>query len=474
MSDAPEAPNDRAPENQPIGPEKRSGSLSYLYEIPLFYGLLFLAQRTFWPENPGFRDVNPSPFWLGLLLFGLRYGMFAGLLSGVASGALLALAARLAGEGYRLGDGEFWFLPGLFVILGACIGGSADSFLHRIASLKSRIGELTDQARGLLRQLQMQQKAMRAVEQQVVSQMSSLVTLYHGSRELGTLEREQLLIGILDFFTRALAATKTGLYVPEGERWVLREQRGWLEADTYPRSVEPGQGLVGRAGAEHRVVSLKEFFTGAEAGELQEGRGSDALMAAPLRSPDGKPVAVFAVQSMPFLRFNSASVNLLTLLADWGDEALAKCVHFEELTAKSIMDEEFSVYSRQYFLARTKQEFARSKRHSLPFSLLLAAPAGLDSIPMARRVAYLRALSRLLRDSVREIDIVTKTPFPEVPFAVLAMTATREQAGVIKARILERSAGLELPGDLRLGIGSFDPDMKAEDALIEQARHGIR
>lgn len=461
------------PTSEATGLERRAGSRSYLYEVPAFYLVLFIVQRWLFPESPGFRDVNPSPFWLGLLLFGLRYGLAAGLLSGFVSAGLLALAARLGGEGYRLGDSDFWVLPGLLVIAGACIGGAADAYLHRIASLKSRIGELGDLNRGLQSQIQMQQKAMRAVEQQVVSQMSSLVTLYHGSRELGTLDREQILVGVLDFFTRALNAAKTALYVPQDGRWALRDQRGWTDADAYPRSLEAGQGLVGRAAAERRVVSLKDFFAADPESGLPDAPRSDAIMAAPLRGPDGAPMAVFSVQAMPFLRFNSASVNLLTLLADWGDEALAKCAHFDELKSKSILDEEFGVYSERYFLTRLKQEFGRSKRHALPFSVLLASPRGLDAVPVARRVAYLLALSRLLRDSVREIDVVTKTPYPEAPFAVLAMTATREQAGVVKKRVLERYATLELPPALQLGIGSYESEMSGEEALVEQARRDL-
>ena len=49
-------------------------------------------------------------------------------------------------------------------------------------------------------------------------------------------------------------------------------------------------------------------------------------------------------QSMDLLRFNSASINLLTLLLDWAAESISKCVYFEELQTKLIQDEVLNVY----------------------------------------------------------------------------------------------------------------------------------
>src|SRR5207244_11158298 len=88
-------------------------SRAWLYEIPVFFGLAFALQRAAFPERPGWRDVNPNPYWLGVLLFGLRYGLGAGALSGGAAAGLLVVAARQAGEGFRLEDADFYLQLGL-------------------------------------------------------------------------------------------------------------------------------------------------------------------------------------------------------------------------------------------------------------------------------------------------------------------------------------------------------------------------
>ncbi|MBI3298165.1 MAG: hypothetical protein HYZ75_08380 [Elusimicrobia bacterium] len=452
----------------------RRGRLSWLYEAPVFYAALVALQHLAFSDYPYWHGVQPSPYWAGILLFGLRYGMLSGLVSGAASAALSAWGVHLAGEGYVFGDADYYVAPGLFVIIGAAVGGAADGYMLRIADQANRLDDAKDRARGLQEQVLSQQKAMRAVEQQVVSQMSSVVTLYHGSRRLGTLQRADLYEAVLDFFTRALQAAKTALYVPEDGRWVLKGSRGWTDKDTYPKTIELGQGIVGRAGSEKRPASLRDWLVGSFETGAELPDKTDAIMAAPLLGPDGEPAAVFAVQAMPFLRFNSASLNLLTLLADWGSEAYAKCLSIEELKSRSLLDEEYGVHSAGYFTSRVLQEFQRSRRYALPFSVILARPADLETLPADRRVHYLQALCRILRESVREVDVVARTPFDDAPFGAIVITATREVAQEVRLRMAGACARAGLPEGLRLGVGAFAHTMKEPEELIAQARDEIR
>ena len=447
---------------------------SYLYEIPVFYLLLSVVQRALFPENFSFHLSSPSPYWLGILLFGLRYGLFPGLLAGAASAGLYALGFKLAGEGYRLDDADFYLQPGLFIVFGAVMGGVIDRYRQAIASLDSRIEELTGKNRGLLEQIRAQDKAQRVIEQQVVSQMSSLVTLYHGSRNLASLERGALFTGMLDFFTQALSAEKTALFVQEGERWVLREERGWAKEDPYPRSLGYTEGIIGKAGSEKRVASLRDWL-GEDAGTASGEAGkSDAIMAAPILDPAGETAAVFSVQAMPLLRFNSASVNLQSLLAGWGAEALAKVAQFEELKSHSIFDESFGVHNERYFQTRSAQEFRRSVETGHPFSLLLASPLGIEGLSAERREMFLHALCRVLREASGPLNIVTTTPFPEAPFSLLMPASPAAEAAKRRENLLSSYANLGLDTPLRVAAGSFGPDTPDLGSFLARTRQELR
>lgn len=446
-------------------------SRSWLYELPLVYLALFALQRLVFPDDPGFRSANPNAYWIGILLFSLRYGMGAGLVSGLASSVFYVLGAGEAGESFLFTDTDFYVAPALFVSGGLALGAVADRFANRLAFLNRRVADAAEKVLGLQRRIDAQQKAMRAVEQQVVSQMTSVVTLYEGSRALGALDRAALLEAVLDFYTDALQATKTSLYVPRDGAWVLHGQRGWKENDPYPHVLVPGEGLAGRALAERRVVSLKDMFAALDhAGP--DAPPADAIMAAPLLEPNGEPVAVFAVQAMPFLGFNSAAVSLLALLAAWGEESLAKCGLVDEIRQRSLLDESLDLHSAHYCAERARQEFARSRRYALPFSVLLVEVPAAD-LPEARRAALLGGIGRSVRELVREIDVVAKAPFGESTLAVLLVTMTKEQAEATRAQVETGLADLGLPPGIRTATASFKHELKDMEELFERARAAL-
>ena len=141
--------------------------------------------------------------------------------------------------------------------------------------------------------------------------------------------------------------------------------------------------------------------------------------------------------------------------------------------ARPIRAEEYGVYNESYFRIRSKQEFARSKRYALPFSMLLVSVGDLSRFPVERQVVFLRVLSRMLNGCVREIDVVAKTSFVEAPFAVLLMTATPEPAGVLRARLLESYRRLGLGVELRVGVGTYQAKMEKSEELVAQAQADI-
>lgn len=451
--------------------------LSYLYEIPLFYVLLIVLEHAYFPEKTAFRGVEPHPYWLGILLFSLRYGPGPGLMAGALSAACYLGGVWRGGERYLFEDFDFYLLPGLFIAVGAAVGASLDGFRRAVFQ---RDGDLTDhktRLRELADEVEIERKAHRALEQHVVSQMSSLVTLYSGARGLGSLDPEALFEGILDFFTQALKARRTSLYVREGDLWALHSHRGWSVARTPPAQFGFAEGLVGRAGSENKVISLRDYSFG------EGGRpGLDAVMAGPLRRGDGQVAAVFCVQDIPLLKFNSATINLLTLLLDWAQEAIAKCHYFEELKSKSIMDEDLNVYHERYFWSRARQEFGRSKAYALPFSVLLVSLESPRDLPKAQELSALRILSCLLNETCRGIDIVAKYSEPGIPFAILMITATAERARErLKTSILKAFEAIDLfalsgggqPLKLKIGIGSYAPNMANVEMMIEQAKNDI-
>jgi len=110
----------------------------------------------------------------------------------------------------------------------------------------------------------------------------------------------------------------------------------------------------------------------------------------------------------------------------------------------------------------------------MPFSMMFVQPEFHADLPEEKRAACLHVLARVLREVTRKIDVVARTRFDFSPFAVLMMTTTRENAEGLRRRLEEAFAKMELPMDVKLGIGAYQPEMKDKEEIIEQAKADLR
>lgn len=201
-------------------------------------------------------------------------------------------------------------------------------------------------------------------------------------------------------------------------------------------------------------------------------------MAAPILEADGVVIAVFAVQSMDFVRFNSASVNLLTLLAEWGTDAAAKCRQVAELKSQAIYDETFPVHSSRYFEARLEQEFSRFVHDATPMALILVrlaeAPAGHAAPPGPEApAAPLPVVCRVLQETARRTDVVARTRFDREPFAVILTATPPGKARELARRLRDAFERATLGPAVRVGLAVADSGASRKEDLIARARADV-
>src|SRR5690349_12614974 len=106
-------------------------SKPYLYEIPLFYLLLILANRIFFSDIPGFIDIDPHPYWAGILIFSFRYGLPAASLSSIVSIVIYLTYAWKYYDHYLFQDISFYALPFYFVTIALIIGWLVRNYQRR-------------------------------------------------------------------------------------------------------------------------------------------------------------------------------------------------------------------------------------------------------------------------------------------------------------------------------------------------------
>ncbi len=446
-----------------------------IYELPIFYLLLVGINFFLFPEIPSYSGIDPHPYWLGIFLFGFRYGISEGIVSGLLSASLYMMQIWYWGERYLFEDLTFFILPSAFVLGGTIAGVITERSRKKIRELIQSHLFLDKQVKNCNEELAIQKEINTALEKKIVSRMATLVTLYEGARRLESTDSDVLYSSLVEFTAKTLGADEVSLFLKDTDGWRLKTSFGLKEYRQKIDLVKWNEGIIGLSGSGNRVVSIRDFIK--TEGEFPKLMG-DALLAGPLHLGEkGEVMGVVAIQSIPFLNFNSATLNLFSFLLTWGSRALGKASYIRELKAQEIMDPEFQVYSKKHFLSRLEQELARSRKYYLPLSLALVKIDGISS-PLRhddqKRLQFF--LSQTLKAATREVDVIGLWEEEQIPFAILFITASPPQADEISQKIRETFGNFDIqlphedhPLSIRLGLGHFDPGIGATSQLIELA-----
>jgi GGDEF domain-containing protein len=448
--------------------------LRHATEIVIFYAVLAVLNYFIFPNFPGFVGIDPHPYWIGVLLFGFRYGIWAGFLAGLLSAALYLGMAWFGIERYVFEDLSFYILPSLFVIVGTLVGVGVYQYRSRIDELDQSV---VDQGATISR-AEEDNRTLKDInaglEKRIVTRMQTIVTLYEGARSLSSTNMEVLYPAILRFIMKTLDAEEAAIYVMADGEWRLHVNAGWKAYENHPTRLKAGEGLTGIAARGNKVVTIRDFIGATPRADFL----TDCMMAGPIRRGErGEVVAVLSIQNMPFLSFNSASVNLFSFLLDWASRSVGQALEMNDSREREIWDPTYNVFSYRYFLLRAEQEWLRSRTYYLPLSVGFVRIDGLTLLSQTAEDQLFQITAQVLRDSCRDVDVVARNNDPDAPFAFLLITASPAQAVEIRQKIMDAFARLRLQennpaySDIRfhVGMGNFSPKVASLDALINSA-----
>lgn len=151
---------------------------------------------------------------------------------------------------------------------------------------------------------------------------------------------------------------------------------------------------------------------------------------------------------------------------------------YQEIETLAITDALTGAYTRRYFLERFDEEIKRSKARKTQVSFLLVDADYFkkvnDQYGHLAGDEVLRQIAAILKDSVREIDIVGRyggeefcVVLPDTDAAGAALVAERIRATVAHQKIKAYDAQLTMT--ISIGISAFPSDGKATEELIDKA-----
>jgi GGDEF domain-containing protein len=409
------------------------------------------------PGHWGLLDIQPHPLWLVVLAISVRYGLPAGYVAGGLSAASYLALAWTAPSADAAPRGAHMLLQPLLLLAGALvIGEIAESRQRRLAEAERAGAETRAALDEALTRYRATLEVKSELEQRIVGQPASVMTLYETAKQLETLDRARLYPAILDLLTAFLGVESCALYVRHADGFRLH---GALPAEATSRALTLGaadgvEGVVGRALRDRRLVTVRDRLrSDGPAGLADE----PALMAGPLLDRDGTVSGLVVIEKMPFLKFSPTSVRLCSLILDWASTALQNATLYEDTLVRAVDHDLTGAFTAQHTLKVLRDELQRSRRYALPLAVIVVQIQGLTEVAGAHNDAALRALGQAFRACLRSVDIVGHHSEPDTFVLALPVTPL-DGARVIAERVAEELR-VSLRGfgalTLRIGLTSY-------------------
>lgn len=244
------------------------------------------------------------------------------------------------------------------------------------------------------------------------------------------------------------------------------------EAEMYPlHGSAIGDVVVGRMARIYRDPQW-----GARDEQLWAG-GIRSVIQIPMLYRE-KVIGVFALCSCEPERYQYADLEVLGPVVERLTAALRNCLLYQETKNLSLKDYLTDTANRRALDIQLDYEYRRAKRYQEPFSLLVV---DIDYFkPFNDRYGHLagdqalRELAHLMKEQVREIDLVAR--FGGEEFVILLPETSREQAGIVAERIrhkIETNIFLQGTYDAQItvciGVATYTDDMEGAKELLAGA-----
>jgi len=397
-------------------PEPDSKSFGSVADGLLLLLLLCFANVSVARTDPGFFELNPTPWLILPAVLGARHGLLSGL-----AGSLAAMLIVFLGCRYFKNDGDFAGLISsnayyfISLLAGGAVGGLVHSLLAGPAKTAQNLAQqMAESHQRLQHELALSQSSANELSKRLLLQDADFITLQDRVQQLFALgsddSEKNIERRLLELFRDLFAVNAAAIYRHDSgpvatATWKSVATIGpdtGLEDHT---AFDPEQHPVAASAIENREISTCASLWQSTPSDTPAPHSSTTLAAIPWsRNTSATPTRLLIVDRMPYAQANWENLSRIQALFDWVMTVSAThsdpTLPMATTTGQSIVSAE--AFSRQIDLAL---DFAA--RLHLSFRLVLFEPSPDADVAKQRAFVQSAQIHRRPGDTIGGVVLIS-------------------------------------------------------------------
>ncbi len=252
--------------------------------------------------------------------------------------------------------------------------------------------------------------------------------------------------------------------------------------------VRPGEGIAGQVYQNGNPLLVKNLVQDPRILQKPKPRyKTPSFISVPLKLRDRTIGVINLADKITGHAFSEQDLQLMVAMGGYISIAIERSELYEkieDLKKISITDPLTDLLNRRYFQERLLEEIERTRRHQIPFSLVIMDidnfKAFNDTYGHPGGDEVLKFLSRSIRQYVRAIDVASRYGGEE--FTIIFPQTHKEDARIIADRLCkgiekDQISQKKFPGSgnltVSIGLASFPDDAKTAEDLIRNADRAL-
>lgn len=417
-----------------------------ILEIPGFFLLITLAEYILFdslrawviPTEFGY----PHPYWIGILLFSIVYGLREGLVASIAAAALYMAFSPFEYNWNPFEWSSTAVFPMLFILVGVLVGLSSTSYKESLGSLirkNVKLKEQLEEADALATRLNRQNLDL---ERKIVFRLETFQSVYDIAEKLNRLNLEQLYDVIPQLVGKYVKAEQCSFFLVETDGSLkLKSTFGWSDPPVYPVAYSSDSKLLQRFNTfdETKVLAM----------EAVKELGLEGFFISALISPERKLLGMIKLESIKFLDVSPDNVRFLSMLSKWITQSILNGLRYAEQEKQSAFEPGTGLVREETFWFLVKRNVASAVRHKHDSTLMLLRLNFPEEVLPVEKNILIAHIGKIIRDICRIDDEVGIADLDRsYSFMFLLPYTTTEKACHVKSKtteVLTRQLGEKHP-----------------------------
>ncbi len=296
----------------PISPPKRLRQSAFI-EILTFYGIAMIVDYLFF-DGTRFRDIQPHPFWLPVILIAAQYGLREGIISAAIASILLTVgnlpAHSLLTDKYTYLFAVTW-QPMLWFIVSLLIGAMRTRHINERSNLITQLEQIKEQHQNTQNSFKQLEHTKHILDARIASQISTASMAFHSARKLYQMDDNKVLANLSELVKTILSASKFSIYLLKDAQLTTITEYGWHDSDNYCKLFSTDNELFSQVIEQRNILCISHP-------DDQRTLADEGILAGPLYNADTEQlVGMLKIEQLNFLDFNINTLENFRTLCDW-------------------------------------------------------------------------------------------------------------------------------------------------------------